>query len=366
MWPVNQRFLTAITQSHQVTCRVELWYGATQLNADLDVVAGEVSGQRSQVRRTMSLTVTASTDTERRQLWEQVALPGVEVRAFRGIQYLDGSQTEVPLGVFVTSQPKIDEATGSIVFGACNDRMQRVIDYTFESPRTSSAGFTYAQQIQQLIGEAVAGVAFVDLSGNGDAVPPAVWESDRAGAVTSLATAIGCEVGFDASGAAVLRRTKAFSDPADWTVSPSLNLVSAAASVDWSNAANVVVARGDQTDGTPAVFGIARDTDPTSPTYWRGPMGPKTKQYASPLLTSNTMAGKAAATILARSTGAQKSIDLESIANPALDVGDRVDVTLLSAGWGERHLLDSFKVSLTGASMTAGTRATGTDGATDA
>jgi hypothetical protein len=366
MWPVSAAFLAAIQQSHQVTSRVELWYGATRLDDDLAVVAGDVSGQRSQIRRTMSLTITASTATERRNLWEQVALPGVEVRAFRGVRFLDGSQVEIPLGVFVTQQPKIDEATGTIQFGTCNDRMQRVIDYTFESPRTASAGFTYAQQIQQLIGEAVSGLAFVDLSGNGDAVPAAIWESDRAGAVTQLATAIGCDIGFDASGAAVLQRTKALSDPADWSISPTTNMVSAAAQIDWSNAANVVVARGDQTDGTPPVFGIARDTDPTSPTYWRGPMGPKTKQYSSPLLTSNTMAGKAAATILARSTGAQKTIDLTTISNAALDVGDRVDAILLAAGWAERHLLDSFKISLTGASMAIGTRATGTAGATDA
>lgn len=366
MWPVSSRFLTAITQSHHVTSRVELWYGATKLDADLTVVSGSVSGQRSQVRRTMSLTVTAETAKLRRTLWEQVALPGVEVRAFRGIQFLDGSQTEIPLGVFVTQTPKIDEATGAIVFGACNDRMQRVIDYTFEAPRTASAGFTYAQQIQQLLGEAVAGLAYVDDSGNGDAVPASIWETDRAGAVTQLATAIGCEVAFDAQGSAVLRHVKTLSDPADWTIAPTRNMVSAAAQIDWTGAANVVVARGDQTDGTPPVFGIARDTNPASPTYWRGPMGPKTRQYASPLLTSNTMAGKAAATILAKSTGAQKQIDLTSIANPALDVGDRVDVTVLSAGWSERHVVDSFQISLTSATMTVGTRAIGTGGTTDA
>jgi hypothetical protein len=366
MWPVSQRFLTAITESHQVTSRVELWYGATMLDADMTVVSGEVSGQRSQVRRTMSLTVTAETARLRRALWEQVALPGVEVRAFRGVQFLDGSQTEIPLGVFVTQQPKIDEATGAIVFGACNDRMQRVIDYTFESPRTASAGFTIAQQIQQLIGEAVTSLAFVDLSGSGDAVQAAIWESDRAGAVTQLATAIGCEAAFDAQGSAVLKHVKTLSDPADWSISPKQNLVSAAAQVDWTNAYNVVVARGDQTDGTVPVFGIARDTNPASPTYWRGPMGPKTKSYSSPLLTTNLMAGKAAATILAKSTGAQKQIDLTSMANPALDVGDRVDVTLLSAGWSERHVIDSFKISLTSASMSISTRATGTTGATDA
>lgn len=369
MWQVPATFLAALAQSHTVTNRVELWYGNSLLNRDLTITSGSVSGSRNAVRRNLSLAVTAAgSRIDRRNLWEQVALPGIEVRAFRGIQFLDGSQTEVPVGVFIVQQPQIDEATGGISFGSCPDRMQRVVNYTFEAPRTSSSGFTYAQQIQQLIGEAVTGLSFVDQSGDHNAVPAGtVWESDRAGAVADLATAIGCEIGFNQAGQAVLYRPKSFATPADWKITPAANIVSAAATIDWTNTYNIVVASGDQTDGTVPVFATARDTDPNSPTYWLGPLGPKPMPtYSSPLLTSSTMAQAAALALLAQSTGAQKQIDLTTLANPALDLNDRVDVVLLAAGWSERHLVDSLSISLTGATMTVGTRATGATGVTDA
>lgn len=365
MWPVTPGFLAAIGQSYQVESRVELWYGNSNLSRGLNVVAGTVSASNSQVRRTLALTVTDVNRAARQALWQQVSLPGIEVRVFRGITFLDDTITEIPLGVFVVQTPKIDERSGVITFGTCPDRMQRVVNYTFENPRTSSAGFTYGQQIQQLIGQAVSGLSWIDRSGIGDVVPGAVWDSDRAGAVTDLATAVGCQAYFDPSGQAILAPVKSFSTPADWTIAPASNLVSAAATIDWTSTYNVVVAQGDSTDGTPPVYGVARDTNTASPTYWQGPLGPKTLQYSSPLLTSNTMAGLAAATILAKSTGSQKQIDLTTIANPALDVGDRVDVVLPNTGWLERHLVDTLSIDLTSAAMSITTRATGTTGAVD-
>lgn len=368
MWPVSANFLKAITGTPTVTSRVELWYGGTKVVPSMKVLSGSVSGSRSMVRRTLSLSVTAATRADRRDLWEQVSLPGAEIRAFRGVEFLDGSVEEVPLGVFLTRQPAIDERSGVLTFGTCPDRMQRVIDYTFETPRTSSAGMTYPQQVQQLLGEAVAGLQFTSNTGTyAGAVPSAVWESDRAGAIRQLSTSVAAETWFGPSGAAVMGRVKQLSDPADWKLYPgSRALVEAQASVDWDAAYNVVVARGDRLDGGPAVFGVARDTNPASVTYWRGPMGPKPRQYASPLLTSNAMCVLAAQSLLAKSTGARKSIDLTAVANPALDVGDRIDVVLPQAGWSERHVVDSFSIDLTSAAMTVTSRATGTIGEADA
>lgn len=367
MWPVSQNFLTAITGPHAVTNRVELWYGGTKVVPSMKVVSGSISGSRSMVRRTLSLTVTADTKAERRDLWEQVSLPGAEVRAFRGVRFLDGTVEEVPLGVFLTRQPSIDERSGVIEFGSCPDRMQRVIDYTFETPRTSSAGMTYPQQVQQLLGEAVTGLQFTaNVGTSAGAVPSAVWESDRAGAVRQLSTSVAAETWFGPSGAAVMGRVKTLSDQADWKLYPGSGaLVEASSQIDWDAAYNVVVARGDRLDGGPAVFGVARDTNPASPTYWRGPMGPKPRQYASPLLTSNAMCVLAAQSLLAKSTGARKSIDLTAVANPALDVGDRIDAILPQSGWSERHIVDTFSIDLTSAAMTVTSRATGTIGEAD-
>lgn len=345
---------SAIKGAHTVTSRVELWYGGSPVDRDLPVVDGSVRGQRSLVRRTLDVTLAGDRD-----LWDALTKPGMELKAFRGAQFPDGSVEESPIGVFLASRrPQLDVASGAISLSGCPDLFQRVIDARFETPRTSRTAFTYFQQIESLVREVVPRLFARDELRNGNAMPNAVWDRDRGAAVSQVATAAGGEVWFDPAGVLVLGRPPTFADRAAIRLTDRDGTISTASvSVDYEAAYNIVVASGERTDGTPPVVGIARDTGETSVTRWNGPMGPKPRFYSSPLLLSATSARAAAETLLTKSVGAARSITVEAVANPDIDVASRVDVTLASVGVHERHIVDSFTLPLFSAGMTLETRA---------
>ena len=349
-----------LKQSHRIATRVALTYNGSTIDQSLPVTDGSVTGSRQQaVRRTLDLTVTETNTAARKALWEALTKPGMELKAYRGVVHLDGSIDESPVGVFLVRQPKFG-TDGRISMSGCPDLMQRVIDARFEAPRTARSGFTMAQQVESLLREVVPRLAFRDELRNGTAMPSATWERDRVDAVAQVAIAAGGEVWVDPSGAFVLGRPAGFADRAKWKFNTrNGGIASAQAEVDWASVYNIVVATGERSDGTAPFSATARDTDPASVTYWRGAMGPKPRFYASPLLTSTAACQRAAETILLRSIGARRSLSVESVANPWMDVADRVDVTLLDEGISERHIIDSFRLPLFSAGMSFTTRAVG-------
>lgn len=350
--------MPVLLESHTATAKVDLWYGGSPVIRDLPVEDGSVAGRRAPVRRTLDVSVTESNYVARRALFEALSKPGMELRAYRGVRYPDGSVVESPLGRFLVRKPQLDIENGKVNLSGCPDLMQRVVDARFETPRTSRAGFTFAQQIQSLVGEVVPNLRFRDLLRNGTAIPSAVWERDRVEAVAQVAIAAGGEAWFDPDGALVLGRIPTFADPAVWKLTTRTgNIVSGNIEVDWDSAYNIVVATGERSDGTPPIQGVARDTNPLSVTYYAGPMGPKPRFYSSPLLTSKTAAERAALTILLRSVGARKSISLETVANTDIDVASRIDVILPEQGVSERHIVDTFRLPLFSAGMSLTTRA---------
>lgn len=349
--------LAMLEQSYRLKVRLELTYNGTVLERDVPIVDGGVTGSRDAVRRTFDCTVTEDNPAARRALWEMLTKPGMELKPYRGVIHLDGSIDEAPLGVFLVRTPKVS-TTGEISLSGCPDLMQRVIDARFESPRSSRSGFTLAQQIQSLLGEAVQRLSFRSDLPDARQVPGAVWERDRLEAVQQVAIAAGGEVWVDPKGRFVLGRPPTFADKARWKFHTQGGAIStASAEVDWSSAYNIVVASGERTDGTPQVSATVRDVNPSSVTYWQGAMGPKPRFYASPFLMTKAQAEAAATTLLYRSIGARKSLTLETVANPWIDVADRVDVTLVDEGIHERHIVDSFRLPLFSAAMSLETRA---------
>lgn len=350
--------MPVVVESQTLTRRVDLWYGGSPVARDLPVTGGGVSGRRALVRRTFDGTFTEENPTARRALFEALSKPGMELVVSRGVEYPDGSVVDSALGTFLVRRPQVDVKTGQIQLSGCPDLMQRVIDARFEAPRTSRSGFTYGQQIQSLVGEVVPNLRFRDLLRNGTAIPSAVWERDRGEAGMQVAVAAGGEVWFAPDGALTLGRIPTFADPAQWKVTTRTGtVIEAQVEVDWDSAYNIVVATGERADGTAPLQAVARDTNPASVTYYAGPMGPKPRFYSSPLLTSTAACQRAAETILLRSVGARKSINLETVANPDIDVASRIDVILPDQGISERHIVDTFRLPLFSAGMSLTTRA---------
>jgi hypothetical protein len=91
----------------------------------------------------------------------------------------------------------------------------------------------------------------------------------------------------------------------------------------------VIVARGEDQEGTPPVQAVAIDDDPSSPTYagtgpGTSPYGRVTEFFASPLLKTVGAAQAAANTILAKNVGAGATYTLVRPYDPTITAGDVV------------------------------------------
>ena len=103
---------------------------------------------------------------------------------------------------------------------------------------------------------------------------------------------------------------------------------------------NAVTASGENlSDDFPPVTATVEDLDPTSPTRWGGPWGKRRRFYSSPLLTSTAQASRAAAAILATSTGQARTLTVDSVCNPALEDGDVIYHD------GNLFIADAFSIS---------------------
>ena len=108
MYPVSDRFLAALADSHTPITQVTL-FRTDGMVEQLEHTGGSVSVDRgSQARRTCTVTV-ADTSLIPRTPTDKISVYGATLRLARGVQYSDGTQELVPIGVF-----RIDSVAGDV------------------------------------------------------------------------------------------------------------------------------------------------------------------------------------------------------------------------------------------------------------
>lgn len=360
MYAVSSAFLEALRSSHEVTIRARLYADATTTTptTELSVVDGSVRVDTgSGVRRSLSAKF-ASADGSTATLLALLTNTGQEIGVDRGIRFPNGRVEWAPLGRFRIDTVEDDLAERGAVSVTAPDHAARIIDDRFLAPRSASVGLTIGLQIERLLQESIPGVPVNYPASTPTIRNGVVWEESRWDAVVDLAASIGCVVYADPTGAFQVVPPKTMNDAADWLVDSGRTgvLLGGGRSSTREGVYNSVRASSSPTDGSAPVSAVAEDTDATSATYVSGPYGRVPRFYASPLLTTTAQAQSAAQSILARSLGKRGSLSLESIVNPALEGGDRLDVFLPDGGY-QRHLVDAFEIPLSpSGSMTIQTR----------
>ncbi|MGI5245412.1 DUF5047 domain-containing protein [Dactylosporangium sp. CA-139066] len=354
----------ALRQSQVVKTTVDVWFNGSYV-ATLPVTSGSVTIDRTAAtRRQCSITI-GDPDFVPTYANSPLAPYGAELRLFQGVTYMDGSDEQVPLGVFRIEEVKWDEATGSLPTVAAFDRSKAVADANFLMPADMS-GRSAMFAIKQAVNDVIDCDVLFDPTLKDYTLPGgSVFDSDRWGAVQTMANGMGAEAYFDVYGNLVVTAIPSLTQStpqsaAVWTVDAGENgvLVSAARGVTRSGVYNAVAAQGVSTDGNGAPpMGFAADTDSRSPTYWgpasalpygpyvRTPFGQVVYRYTNNLLTTPEMCTTAAIGQLANFLGLARSLDFTCVPNPALDAGDIVLVKYLS-GQSELHLLDKINLPL--------------------
>lgn len=348
MYPVSERFLDTIVESHDPVTEIVLFRADGKVET-LPFTGGTVTVDRGQqCRRTCSVTI-ADTSLIPRTAADKLSVYGARLRISRGVDYGGGQRELVPLGIF-----RLDEIGGDVDDGPvtlAGKSLEVVVgDDKFVAPyrATGTAVTAVTALIQRSIPDAViiAGSGVVDA-----AIGPRTFdvEGDPWAAVQEIAAAIGAEVYADADGIftiAVLPDLLTAS--VAWTVSAGEGgaYIQASRAMTADGIHNGILARGENAEsGVAPVQSLVVDTDPDSPTYWDGPFGHRPGFYSSSTLITTGQCTAAATLKLRAAQAPSASADISSLPNPALEPGDVIRV-VYPDGTKELHQVHSFGIDL--------------------
>lgn len=346
MYPVSDRFLARLAESHRVATSVQL-FTTDGRTLELDHIGGSVTVDRSQaIRRTCSVTCPDPALIPRSPV-DQLAVYGARLRVSRGVYYGDGTSELVPVGLF-----RLDSVDGDVNDGPVTltgkDISAFIADDKFTTPYLASG--TVVTAITALVQRSIPAAEIVSTITD-IAIGRRTYdvEADPWAACVEIAAAAGADVFVNADGAFTISTLPDLSTATpvwDVTAGEGGVYIRASRGMTADSVYNGVLARGENTaDNVPPVQALVVDSDVNSPTYWGGPFGRRPWFYSSPTLITTGACTSAAALKLALQRAPNATGDFSSLPNPALEPGDVLRV-IHPDGTRELHQVASFSVPL--------------------
>ena len=346
MYPVSARFLARITEDHQVATEVVL-FTTDGRTVPVEHTGGSVTVDRSQaIRRTCSVTV-ADVGLIPRTPTDQLAVYGAQLRISRGVDYGDGSNELVPLGLFRLDSVEGDVNEGPVTLQG-KDLAAVIQDDKFTAAFTVSG--TVVSAITALIQRSLPTASIVSaITDTGIGRKTFAVEADPWAGCQEVAAAAGAEVYPTADGTFLITTLPDLltSTPV-WEIAAAEGgaYIRATRGMSSDRVYNGVLARGENSaDNVAPVSALVTDNDSTSPTYWGGPYGRRPMFYSSPTLTTTAACTAAATLKLAAARAPNATGDISSLPNPALEPGDVLRI-VHPDGSRELHQAASFTVPL--------------------
>lgn len=357
MRAVSDKFLSTLRGSHKAIFRVRVCDTfQTGVDPDGELIPNPLDGDvisssSADIRSTLDLTVLHEWPRNESGL---LAPYGNEIFVERGIEFGNGQKDYVGLGYFRVDTPQQDEVPNGPIRISAPDRFQGIVDARFLTPRQFGATLTRGQVVDTLIKEVYpAAVIEWDDAAVRDAVlgRTITAERDRAKTLRDLVTSLGKIGYFRYDGVFTIRTAATVTGPPNWTIDGGRNgvMVQMSRQITREGIYNVVVASGDATDTAPPSWAAVADLAPNSPTRYGGRFGPVPRFYSSPFITSTSQARAAAETLLRKSLGLPYQVDLQAIANPALEPDDVIKIRYPSGTGGLRsevHIADTVTIPL--------------------
>ena len=259
MLSVTTRFLDSLRESHTISVAASLYRPSDPLvPVEVQVIGGEVTIDRdARVRRQGSLEVAFSLgDQVTSEIVRELPFGGYATLE-RGIRYADGAVERVQLGRFRIESVVWTELEGRAVLTLA-DRMAQIQDEPFPTPYAPSGlhpSDAVVQAVQQVFGSSIAYHVLTTPAAE-PVIQDAVYEEDRAQAISDLAASVSAEALFDNLGDFVLRPRPDGTAPPVWTVDagPTGVLVQAQETLDRSNVRNGVSVRGQPDAESPPIY----------------------------------------------------------------------------------------------------------------
>ena len=342
MWPASDEFHDAVTRSHAVIQKCDVYQGGVLVKENVPVTSGSVTvDHNSKTRRTCN--VELATD-ERVDSVESLYLPnGTELMLYRGIDF-GNTQELIPLGVFRIDTLEVSEPGGRITVQG-SDRSVIVADDRFLAPEKAQ-GATVKAEMERLVTSSVAGGVTVVDNGPSDRAmwADAVWERERWDSVLKLADSLHAETFFDQIGRLEIKPIPEETDAPVKRIVASEVVTNKRTSLSRLETYNGMVVIGDQA-GEEDIRSIVWDNDPLSPTYWDGPFGHRPKFFNSTFITTAAQARENAEKMLLESMALPRIVTFTMVPDPTLEAGDVVEFEFTN-GVIERHMIKRITIGL--------------------
>jgi len=177
------------------------------------------------------------------------------------------------------------------------------------------------------------------------------WERERSDALDQLSTSIGAEWFADMFGQFHIRDLPAVvsaTTPIAWIIDSGDSgvMVNRTSVNDRQCVYNNVVVISEPFNGVEPARGNAKDTDSNSPTFYGGPFGKITGFYEGQQVTSNAGANALAQQLLQQNLSSVKSVSVECVANPKIQLADVVRVFDPRNNIDAMYFVQSFELPL--------------------
>lgn len=360
MWPVTQRFIDAMKQSHKIATRVEVLELGNVIHEDLTIEQGFVRADaNNEVRRSCTVRLKDPKGELVPETARELLHPASahELKVYRGIQYTDSTEDLVPQGVFRISKLTVDDSGEDLSMQIDGyDRSRSIARTKLLKDYGIAAGLSYNRAIRLLL-DAPYYQGFVsqklDFEFDFEVTEYTTttqffttgWDPWKQ--AVQMASAIGMDLFFDQEGRCVLRSVPDPTGDPDWIYEegPENTALYYNRTLDDDEAINFVIVLGQ--GGSFGSRGDARDLDPTSATYVYGPYGIVSITLQKDEIKTDSQARAAALGELRRRMGIVEGLRYISTVNPALDVGDVVLHTRPRSKLQDRkYVLDVVQIPL--------------------
>jgi hypothetical protein len=366
MYPSSSAFKNAVAIDHVVVSKVEVWATDQKLQ-EINVSSGSVNVSSSNaVRRTCNLELV--TDRTSNSLvpdnqFDLLTPFGNELRLFRGVQYYDGTQEYVPLGVFVITSVEIKDTNDGVSISLNGvDRSIKISRNKWTEPYQMTSG-TLEASLEDLLKDRYDDVEFAFPTTNvsvNQVVLGLENDNDPWRDVVEIAGLVGYDIYFDANGVIQLVQFPSLDGSivvASFQEGSGTTVTSLNRTITTTETFNGVIYTIEGSDVPTPIRVEVWDEDSTSPTYRFGVFGEVPIFIETSILATEAEAIKAATSLLNTYVGSQEVISWEGIVDPSLDVQDVVYVKSNGAKVDRLVILDSLDIPLEPeATMTARAR----------
>ncbi len=355
MYPTSAAFKAAVSIDHVVIAKAEVWASDRKL-IDLEIDNGKVSVSTSNtIRRTCEVHLT--TDRTTANLvpddgFDYLAPFGNQLRVYRGIQYTDGTEEYIPLGVFVITEVQISDTNDGVSMTIRGEDKSIIVSRNKWTSAYQMVSGTLEASLLALLQNRYPDVEVsfpttnvtinqVILGADSNVDP---WKD-----AVMIAQLVGYDLFFDVRGVVTMRQfptLDAASVVATYEEGNGTTITSLDRRISTKETYNGVIYSVEGSQVTTPVRVEVWDEDTTSPTYRYGVFGSVPTFITTNLISTSAEAIKAATLLLNTYIGQQEEIQFQSIVDPSLDVNDVIYIKSEGAKVDRTVIIDSMDIPL--------------------